>query len=149
MAPFAIRSVGFYASEADVPPCSQPPPSRGRARAEGRAVEVHREGKMHFARYRVSCPKFGGPPTEEPPNRRPSEPNRRDSMWPGLHGRALAIEGSMDDEERAELDRLRAETERLKRTQGRGTIKVSEKGASRAAVRPGWTRTHRDQSGQA
>jgi hypothetical protein len=35
----------------------------------------------------------------------------------------------MDDEEQAELDRLRAENERLKRAQGRtGTIKVSEKG---------------------
>jgi hypothetical protein len=34
----------------------------------------------------------------------------------------------MDDEDRAELDRLRAENERLKRTQGRGSIKVSEKG---------------------
>jgi hypothetical protein len=34
----------------------------------------------------------------------------------------------MDDEDRAELDRLRAENQRLKRTQGRGSIKVSEKG---------------------
>ena len=34
----------------------------------------------------------------------------------------------MDDEERAELDRLRAENERLKRAPTRGTIKVSEKG---------------------
>jgi len=34
----------------------------------------------------------------------------------------------MDDEDRAELERLRAENERLKRTQGRGGIKVSEKG---------------------
>jgi hypothetical protein len=33
----------------------------------------------------------------------------------------------MDDEERAELDRLRAENERLKRA-SRGTIRVSEKG---------------------
>ncbi len=35
----------------------------------------------------------------------------------------------MDEQERAELDRLRAENERLKRAQSRGgTIKVSEKG---------------------
>ncbi len=34
----------------------------------------------------------------------------------------------MDDQERAELERLRAENERLKRTQGRSSIKVSEKG---------------------
>jgi len=34
----------------------------------------------------------------------------------------------MDDEERAELDRLRAENERLKRAPSRGTIKVSGKG---------------------
>jgi len=34
----------------------------------------------------------------------------------------------MDDEDRTELDRLRVENERLKRTQGRGSIKVSEKG---------------------
>ena len=35
----------------------------------------------------------------------------------------------MDEHERAELQRLRAENERLKRTQSRGiTLKVSEKG---------------------
>jgi hypothetical protein len=35
----------------------------------------------------------------------------------------------MDEHERAELERLRAENERLKRTQSRGiTLKVSEKG---------------------
>ncbi len=35
----------------------------------------------------------------------------------------------MDDQDRAELERLRAENERLKRAQGRGgMIKVSEKG---------------------
>lgn len=35
----------------------------------------------------------------------------------------------MDDQERnAELERLRAENERLKRAQSRGSIKVSEKG---------------------
>jgi hypothetical protein len=34
----------------------------------------------------------------------------------------------MDDQDRAELERLRAENERLKRTQSRGGIKVSEKG---------------------
>jgi hypothetical protein len=45
-----------------------------------------------------------------------------------LHGRALAIGDAMDDQERAELDRLRMENERLKRAQGRGSIKVSEKG---------------------
>jgi hypothetical protein len=45
-----------------------------------------------------------------------------------LHGRALAIGGEMDDQDRAELDRLRAENERLKRAQSRGGIKVSAKG---------------------
>jgi hypothetical protein len=35
----------------------------------------------------------------------------------------------MDEHERAELERLRAENDRLKRTQSRGiTLKVSEKG---------------------
>ena len=34
----------------------------------------------------------------------------------------------MDEHERAELQRLRAENERLKRTQSRGILKVSEKG---------------------
>ena len=35
----------------------------------------------------------------------------------------------MDEHERAELERLRAENDRLKRTQGRGiSLKVSEKG---------------------
>jgi hypothetical protein len=34
----------------------------------------------------------------------------------------------MDDQDRAELDRLRAENERLKRAQSRGGIKVSAKG---------------------
>jgi hypothetical protein len=45
-----------------------------------------------------------------------------------LHGRALAIGGAMEDQDRAELDRLRAENERLKRAQSRGGIKVSAKG---------------------
>ena len=37
--------------------------------------------------------------------------------------------GTMDEHERAELQRLREENERLKRTQSRGiTLKVSEKG---------------------
>jgi hypothetical protein len=41
----------------------------------------------------------------------------------------LAIRGTKDEHERAELQRLRAENERLKRTQSRGiTLKVSEKG---------------------
>jgi hypothetical protein len=46
-----------------------------------------------------------------------------------LRGRALAIGDAMDDQDRAELDRLRMENERLKRAQSRGSIKVSEKGA--------------------
>jgi hypothetical protein len=45
-----------------------------------------------------------------------------------LHGRALAIGDAMEDQDRAELDRLRAENERLKRAQSRGGIKVSAKG---------------------
>ena len=41
----------------------------------------------------------------------------------------MLSEGTMDEHERAELERLRAENERLKRTQSRGiTLKVSEKG---------------------
>ena len=41
----------------------------------------------------------------------------------------MLSEGTMDEHERAELQRLRAENERLKRTQSRGiTLKVSEKG---------------------
>jgi hypothetical protein len=37
--------------------------------------------------------------------------------------------GAMDEHERAELERLRAENDRLKRTQSRGiSLKVSEKG---------------------
>ena len=41
----------------------------------------------------------------------------------------MLSEGTMDEHEHAELQRLRAENERLKRTQSRGiTLKVSEKG---------------------
>ena len=41
----------------------------------------------------------------------------------------MLSEGTMDEHERAELQCLRAENERLKRTQSRGiTLKVSEKG---------------------
>jgi hypothetical protein len=49
-------------------------------------------------------------------------------MWPGSTAARLLIEIAMDDDERAELDRLRTENERLKRSQSRGTIRVSEKG---------------------
>ena len=40
----------------------------------------------------------------------------------------MLSEGTMDEHERAELQRLREENERLKRTQSRGILKVSEKG---------------------
>ena len=78
-------------------------------------------------------------PPEGTARRRRGGPGHHDRTLPGpalqfgdsmawLQRRALAIGGAMDDQDRAELERLRAENERLKRTQGRGGLKVSEKG---------------------